>query len=108
MARPERPERNRAARSFPSLGDSITSSTRIRFSVHTLKRSTVATRAGWNETPQFMPDVMPGTYLPINATSRKILDHRKIWCPCLHRCLLASAGEVTTQRQSLGGQLNEK
>src|SRR5712664_2829416 len=33
MVRPERPERNRAARSFRQ--HSITSSTRIRFSVHT-------------------------------------------------------------------------
>jgi hypothetical protein len=35
MARPGRPERNRAARSSASLGDSITASTQIRFSVHT-------------------------------------------------------------------------
>src|SRR6267154_1136847 len=35
MARPGRPERNRAARSFRQLRRSITSSTQIRFSVHT-------------------------------------------------------------------------
>jgi hypothetical protein len=35
MVRPGRPERNRAARSFRQLRRSITSSTQIRFSVHT-------------------------------------------------------------------------
>jgi len=40
MARPGRPERNRAADHSASLGDSITASTQIRFSVHTTDDST--------------------------------------------------------------------